>query len=45
MRAIYGRILTRMERDGFRVFEKRYRVSTPGKLALIAGVLLRTAFA
>ncbi len=45
MRAIYGRILTRMEGDGFRVFEKRYRVSTPGKLALIAGVLLRTAFA
>jgi phytoene synthase len=45
MRAIYGRILARMERDGFRVFEKRYRVSTPGKLALIARVLLRTAFA
>jgi len=45
MRAIYGRILRRMELDGFRVFEKRYRVSTPGKLALIARVLLRTAFA
>lgn len=45
MRAIYGRILVRMERDGFRVLEKRYRVSTPGKLALIARVLLRTALA
>jgi phytoene synthase len=43
MRAIYSRILFRMERDGFRVFEKRYRVSTAGKILLIARVLLRTA--
>ncbi len=42
MRAIYGRILTHMERDGFRVFEKRYRVSAAGKLALMAGVYLRS---
>jgi phytoene synthase len=45
MRAIYSRILAKMERDGFRVFGKRYRVSTAGKLSLIARVLLRTAFA
>ncbi len=45
MRAIYGRILEKMERDGFRVFDRRYRVSKLGKLTLTANVILRTAMA
>ena len=32
MRAIYERILSRMEADNFRVFEKRYRLSRVEKL-------------
>ena len=32
MRAIYERILSRMEGDGFRVFQKRYRLSKAEKL-------------
>ena len=32
MRAIYERILSRMESDNFRVFEKRYRLSRVEKL-------------
>lgn len=36
MRAIYGKILDRMEADGFRVFEKRYRVPLWQKLWLLA---------
>jgi phytoene synthase len=42
MRVIYSRILALMEREGFRVFEKRYRVSTPGKVTLMVQVLMRT---
>jgi hypothetical protein len=45
MRAIYQRLLSRMEADGFRVFEKRYRLSAIGKLALIGRVFVRNAFA
>ena len=41
MRAIYSRILTRMESDGFRVFERRYRLGKVTKLAIITKVLLR----
>ncbi len=36
MRAIYGKILTRMEKDNFRVFEKRYRLPLWQKLWLLA---------
>jgi phytoene synthase len=35
MRAIYERILSRMEADGFRVFEKRYRLSRVEKLLIL----------
>ena len=40
MRCVYQRLLTRMERDGFRVFEKRYRLGRLEKLACIARGLL-----
>lgn len=36
MRAIYGKILQHMERDNFRVFEKRYRLPLWQKLWLLA---------
>jgi phytoene synthase len=36
MRRVYSRVLDLMEKDGFRVFDKRYRVSTPGKLYFLA---------
>jgi len=45
MRAIYGRLLERMERDGFRVFDRRYSLSRLEKLALIGGTILRSKFA
>ena len=35
MRAIYERILSRMEADGFRVFRKRYRLSKAEKLLVL----------
>ena len=35
MRAIYERILSRMEPDGFRVFQKRYRLSKAEKLLIL----------
>ncbi len=40
MRTVYFNILTRMERDGFQVFEKRYRLSKFRKLLCILRVLL-----
>lgn len=40
MRHIYQRILHKMSRDGFRVFEKQYRLSKLEKLAIVARVLL-----
>jgi phytoene synthase len=36
MSAIYQELLAQMRRDGFRVFEKRYRVSGPRKLWILA---------
>jgi phytoene synthase len=45
MRAVYFRLLERMERDGFRVFTQRYSLSRLEKLAIIAGALLRSKFA
>ena len=36
MRTIYERILSRMEADGFRVFQKRYRLSKAEKLFCLA---------
>jgi len=36
MREVYFRLLTRMERDRFRVFSKKYRLSRPEKLWIIS---------
>jgi phytoene synthase len=36
MRAIYFKLLTRIERDRFRVFTKKYRLSRPEKLWIIS---------
>jgi phytoene/squalene synthetase len=35
MQEIYQLLLTRMRRDGFRVFDRRYRVSRGRKLAIL----------
>jgi len=40
MRRVYHRLLRRMEGDGFRVFDRDYRLSKWEKLAIIARVLL-----
>lgn len=40
MRVVYYRLLARMRRDGFRVFEKNYRLGKLHKLWLIAAVAL-----
>jgi 15-cis-phytoene synthase len=40
MRRVYHRILEKMRRDGFRVFEKQYRLSKLEKLGIITRVLL-----
>ena len=42
MRAVYSRILTRLERPNHQVFGPRVRLSTSHRLALAAGVWLRT---
>jgi phytoene synthase len=44
MRAIYRRLLDRMERDRFHVFGHRYTLSHLEKLALVASTVLRTRF-
>ncbi|HYR58491.1 MAG TPA: presqualene diphosphate synthase HpnD [Chthoniobacteraceae bacterium] len=44
MRAVYSRILARMERDDFDVFTRRYRLSAIEKLAIIAGTVVRSKF-
>lgn len=44
MRTIYRRLLERMQRDGFRVFSKRYRLSKLEKSASIVSVLVRSRF-
>ena len=41
MRAIYWRLLQRIQHDRYRVFERRHRLSTPTKLAVLTGALLR----
>jgi phytoene synthase len=44
MRTVYSRILTRMEREGFRVFEKRYRLPRLEKVAIVIGRVLQSRF-
>jgi 15-cis-phytoene synthase len=44
MRAVYSRLLSRMEGDGFQVFHQRYRLSRLEKMAIVAGGLLRAKF-
>jgi phytoene synthase len=44
MRAVYGRLLTRMERSDHVIFGPRVRLTTPHRLALAAGVWLRARF-
>ena len=41
MRRMYEMILERMERDSFRVFEQRYRLTKLEKIGLLAGAWLR----
>lgn len=45
MRAVYSRILERIERHDFQPFGLRVRLSTSGRLALAAGIWLRSRFA
>jgi len=40
MGEVYGRILRKMRREGFRVFEKRYRLGTLRKAAIVGRVSL-----
>ena len=42
MRAVYRRLLDRMQRDGFRVFDRRYSLSRLEKIALIVTTTLRS---
>ncbi len=44
MRAIYGRLLGRMQRDGFHVLTRRYSLSRLEKIALILTTTLRCRF-
>jgi len=44
MRAVYQRLLARMQRDGFRVFTQRYSLSKLEKIALIVTTTLRSKF-
>lgn len=44
MRGIYGRLLVRMERDGFHVFDRRYSLGRWEKLAVIGGTIVRSKF-
>jgi len=41
MRGIYSRLLERMRRDGFRVFDRRYRLSRAIKAAIVAREIWR----
>ena len=41
MRAVYEKILTRLERDGFPVFQSRHRLHTLEKLAIAVRVSLQ----
>ncbi len=42
MREIYHRLLLKMQADNFRVLEKRYRLSTPRKMLILARSWLRS---
>lgn len=44
MREIYHTLLDKMRADGFRVFDRRYRVSRPRKLAIFSKKLLGEKF-
>jgi phytoene synthase len=44
MRAVYSRILEQIEKPGHQIFGPRVRLSTSGRLALAAGVWLRSRF-
>lgn len=44
MRAVYSRILTRIERPDYAAFGPRVRLSTSNRLAIAAGVWLRSKF-
>jgi phytoene synthase len=44
MREIYSRVLSRMQRDNFRVFEKRYRLGRLEKTAIITRAFLSSAW-
>ncbi len=44
MRAVYGRLLDRMQHDGFRVFTRRYSLSRLEKIAFIVTTTLRCNF-
>lgn len=44
MREIYHTLLDKMRDDGFRVFDRRYRLSRPRKLAIFSKKLLREKF-
>lgn len=41
MGEVYGKLLVRMESDGFRVWRERYRFSSLQKMRLVAGAFLR----
>lgn len=45
MRAIYWRLLRTMQRDRFRVFDRRYRLGTPQKLFVLLGTMLKNKWA
>ncbi len=44
MDAVYSALLTKMETDGFQVFQKRYKLSKATKLLLTAGVMWTKRF-
>jgi phytoene synthase len=45
MRAVYTRLLGRMERDEFQIFRQRYQLSRWEKLRIVLGTVLRSKFA
>ena len=45
MRVVYWELLRKVRRGRFRVFEQRYRLSTPRKLAIMVGTALRNRWA
>ena len=42
MRKIYGSLLDQMERDGFRIWERQYKLSSPRKACLAAATFVQT---